>query len=127
MYTYNARLVRVIDGDTYEFDVDTGFGIRFREKFRLYGADTPEVFGRNATPEGKVASEIVSNLLLWNGPNLVITTYKDKKGKYGRYLVDVIIVNDENGEPILSELNESDGVTMTLAQYLIMNGIAREM
>lgn len=43
---YPARLARVIDGDTYELDLDLGLGIiRAGVPVRLPDIDTPEVHG----------------------------------------------------------------------------------
>lgn len=39
---FPVELVRVIDGDTVELDVDLGFRIWSRQRFRLLGIDTPE-------------------------------------------------------------------------------------
>jgi endonuclease YncB( thermonuclease family) len=48
---YRAKLHRVIDGDTFELDIDLGFGCWTRQTIRLQGLDCPE---RN-TPEGRAA------------------------------------------------------------------------
>lgn len=119
MYEYNASLVRVIDGDTYEFRVDLGFGASFVEKFRLYGADTPEVYGKYASEEGRTVSAVVKRIFAFNDPVLTIKTFKDKKGKYGRYLVDVLITVDEDGDDSM--------MPVWLSQYLIDSGYAEEM
>jgi micrococcal nuclease len=50
---YRAKLHRVIDGDTFELDIDLGFGCWTRQVIRLRGLDTPEL----RTPEGKIAKE----------------------------------------------------------------------
>ena len=43
MYEYRAKLLRVIDGDTVDVDIDLGFGVwMHKERIRLYGIDTPE-------------------------------------------------------------------------------------
>ena len=39
---YNVTIVRVIDGDTVEAQVDVGFHMTFKSKFRLKGVNTPE-------------------------------------------------------------------------------------
>lgn len=39
---YPVELVRVVDGDTVELNVDLGFRIWSRQRFRLMGVDTPE-------------------------------------------------------------------------------------
>lgn len=40
--TYPAKLVRVVDGDTVDLDVDLGFHLTARLRFRLKDIDTPE-------------------------------------------------------------------------------------
>ena len=43
MYEYNVKVVKVIDGDTVDVDIDLGFGVWIhKERVRLYGIDTPE-------------------------------------------------------------------------------------
>ena len=43
MYEYNVKVVKVIDGDTVDVDIDLGFGVWLhKERVRLYGIDTPE-------------------------------------------------------------------------------------
>lgn len=102
LYTYRATCVRVIDGDTLELDVDLGFGVTKRDKFRLLGIDTPETHGRakgSAEWEhGERATALVFDLLHsgptaeeWNRLPLTIRTHRDKQGKYGRYLVEVTL------------------------------------
>lgn len=117
MYEYKARLLRVVDGDTYELDVDLGLHCHRVEKCRLYGADTPEVYGKNACDAGREASEFVKELFAKQVEVLVIRTYKDKVGKYGRYLVDVKLQADIEGNPM----------TKWLSDYLIEQGHAVRM
>ena len=43
MHEYKAKVIKVVDGDTIDVDLDLGFGIWLRnERVRLYGIDTPE-------------------------------------------------------------------------------------
>ena len=43
MYEYNCKIVKVVDGDTVDVDIDLGFGVWMRnERVRLYGIDAPE-------------------------------------------------------------------------------------
>ena len=91
MFEYSAKVVRIIDGDTIEVNIDLGFStIIHKEKVRLLGIDTPEL--RSKDPEEKAraqeAKKFVQNLLPV-GTDVIIRTQKDKKGKYGRYLADV--------------------------------------
>ena len=43
MYEYRCNIVKIIDGDTVDVDIDLGFGVWMtNERVRLYGVDTPE-------------------------------------------------------------------------------------
>lgn len=43
MFTYAAKLIEVIDGDTVDLLIDLGLEIHKRERCRLYGIDAPEM------------------------------------------------------------------------------------
>ena len=43
MYEYKCKILRVVDGDTVDVDIDLGFGVWLRkERVRMMGIDTPE-------------------------------------------------------------------------------------
>ena len=43
MYEYRCTVLKVVDGDTADVDIDLGFGIVLTdERVRLMGIDTPE-------------------------------------------------------------------------------------
>ena len=43
MYEYRCKILKVIDGDTVDVDIDLGFGVwMHKERVRLFGIDTPE-------------------------------------------------------------------------------------
>lgn len=81
MYEYTATVLRVIDGDTVWLDVDLGFDVKRKDSFRLAAIDAPEI----STPEGVAARDHLVRLL-HGGGELTITTHKDKREKFGRYL-----------------------------------------
>jgi len=90
MYQYQAEIVKVVDGDTYEIDIDLGLTVWVRsERVRLYGVDTPEVYGVKHDSEeyllGKAASDFAKSIMK-KGTLAIVETLKDSKGKYGRYL-----------------------------------------
>jgi len=90
MYNYNAKVVRCVDGDTVDFEVDLGFKIFVSIRTRLIGVDTPE----RGQDDYKKATMMLENLLLAQtneDGNVVIQT--EKTGKYGRYLVEIDGVN----------------------------------
>ena len=92
MFTYKAKIIKAYDGDTVTAKIDCGFNIHFTEKIRLYGINAPEVRGKEKE-EGLKSRDYLRKLIL--NKEVVIKTFKDKKGKYGRYL-GVIFLNDEN-------------------------------
>ena len=48
MYRYKVDIVKVIDGDTVDVDIDLGFGMVYKkQRVRLKGIDTPESRTRN--------------------------------------------------------------------------------
>lgn len=81
-YIYNAKLVRVVDGDTIVCDIDLGFYMTARMPVRLAHINAPE---HNAA--GGTAATNHLKALLGNG-NLVLKTFKPHD-KYGRYLAEV--------------------------------------
>ena len=81
MYTYRAQVVRVVDGDTMAFSVDLGLDVRINLTVRIYGIDTPEM----GTVEGREAKAEAQRLMPV-GSEVVLTTVKDRREKYGRYL-----------------------------------------
>jgi micrococcal nuclease len=90
MFEYSAKVVKVVDGDTIDFEVDLGFGIKKVDRFRLSGINTPEMRGPEKEA-GRAAKMFVIGML--EGARITIFTKKDKQGKYGRYLADVWIVS----------------------------------
>lgn len=56
MYEYKVKgIPRVIDGDTFDFDLDLGFYATLRIRVRLANIDTYEIFGKNAHELGQTA------------------------------------------------------------------------
>ncbi|AXO80247.1 thermonuclease family protein [Olleya aquimaris] len=105
MYTYKAKIIAVYDGDTVTAVVDLGFLHSQEMKLRLYGIDTPELRGEEKE-EGKKVRDIVRSMIL--DKEVKIRSYKDKQGKYGRYLANIIL---------------EDG--LELNQWLVDNGHAK--
>ena len=93
MYEYRCKVLRVVDGDTVDVDIDLGFGIwMHRERIRVMGIDTPESRTRDLTEKafGLAAKEFVKSLMPI-GSMQIIKTQKDKTGKFGRVLGDFVI------------------------------------
>lgn len=89
MYEYRVKQVlRVVDGDTIDVDIDLGFDISFTSRVRLAGIDTPE--SRTTDKKEKALGlEVKQRLkeILSKSSSLVIRTEKpDSTEKYGRIL-----------------------------------------
>ncbi len=61
-YSYEATLVKVIDGDSIVLQVDLGFDILTTQTFQLAGLDAPELIGANAR-DGKLVKKEVAEWL----------------------------------------------------------------
>ena len=103
MYEYRVKIIKVIDGDTVDVDIDLGFGITLTdERVRIMGIDTPESRTRDKVEKvfGKAAKQALLDML---GKTSILKTQinrdgEDMKGKFGRILGDFIV--DRNGESI---------------------------
>ena len=97
MYEYRARVMRVIDGDTVEAEIDLGFRVSLEVVLRLVGINTPEVHGPDR-PRGLAAKQHLVELLQQLTPadgQITVRTQKDLTEKYGRYLA-TLIASDVN-------------------------------
>ena len=92
MYEYNAKILRIVDGDTIDVDIDLGFGVWIhKERVRLEGIDTPESRTKDLEEKkfGLLSKEYVRGLLpVGSIVKLVCKSY-DSKGKFGRILGDI--------------------------------------
>jgi len=93
MYEYRATIVKIVDGDTVDVDIDLGFNVVLKdERVRIAGIDTPESRTRDLEEKkfGLAAKARVKELL---GKTCVLQTQinkngEDMKGKFGRILGD---------------------------------------
>ncbi len=86
-YLYKAHVVRVYDADTVTVDIDLGLHAGLSgETLRLYGIDAPELRGTER-PSGLLARDYLRELVL--DKDVTIQTFKDDKGKYGRWLARI--------------------------------------
>jgi micrococcal nuclease len=100
MHEYNVNILKVVDGDTVDVDIDLGFGVWLRnERVRIMGIDTPEsrtsdkiekVFGEAA--KQRLISLLSSEAVLMSQ---VSKMGENMKGKFGRILGDFKTINEE--------------------------------
>lgn len=102
MYKYNAKVIKVVDGDTVDLHIDLGFNVSFNTRVRLIGIDTPEKW----FPYGKVVKAYLKQEL----ENQDVYVDVTKKDKYGRYLVT---------------LYKEQGDTLSINNLLVNQGMAK--
>lgn len=91
LYVYKGKVVKVVDGDTMDIEFDLGFNVKIKERVRIIGINTPEVYGKHASEIGKEFKKFAQSLL--ENQEVYVKTYKDRKGKYGRYLAEIYLDN----------------------------------
>jgi micrococcal nuclease len=90
---YDVRVIKVVDGDTVDVDIDLGFGVTLTdERVRIMGIDTPESRTRDKVEDlfGEAAKARLKELMK-HGAKLITTEDRkgeDMKGKFGRILGD---------------------------------------
>ncbi len=111
MYEYNVKKVlKVVDGDTIDVDIDLGFSISYSQRLRLAGIDTPESRTTDKFEKtlGIESKDYLKNKLK-DAKNVVVKTEKpDSSEKYGRVLGWVYV----------------DGNTKSLNEQMIEDGYA---
>ena len=97
-HEYKVEVVRVVDGDTVDVDIDLGFGVwMHKERVRMMGIDTPESRTRDKVEKafGLASKERLKQLLPIGSISVLKTEIdrsgEDSRGKFGRVLGDFII------------------------------------
>jgi micrococcal nuclease len=93
LYWYKAKVVKIVDADTVDLMVSLGLHSYSEERFRLRGIDAWEVRGKERE-KGLLAKARVEELTPVDS-EVWIETYKDKEGKYGRFLADIYFEHEE--------------------------------
>jgi len=108
MYEYKVKVIKVVDGDTVDVDIDLGFGVVLSdERVRIMGIDTPESRTRDKVEKVfGLASKARLKALL--GKTAILKTQinkngEDMKGKFGRILGDFVSVDGRMVTDILVE------------------------
>jgi len=128
LYTYAGEVIKVVDADTFDLDIDVGFKSRQEHRVRLRGINAPEA----GTPKGQKAAGFVraelakcviedrtSESRRAGRPLVVVKTYK--QGIYGRYIVDVYYLPGETDREVIAQKGK------LLNQVLVDKGLARKI
>lgn len=101
----SAVITNIVDGDTFEADVKLGYGVTVNLRFRIFGINTPEVFGPEKE-NGIISKEFVVKKFL----NRTVTIVNKGLDSFRRNLADVYF--------------DSNGVQASLGELLCTQGLA---
>jgi micrococcal nuclease len=130
VYEYRAKLIKVVDGDTVDVDIDLGFGVWLKdERVRIMGIDTPESRTRDQVEKlfGLAAKKRVQELL---EKNVVLKTVaakdgEDMKGKFGRILGDFYIYHGQSKDDI-HEMHLSNRERLVAKGIVVLEDVLNE-
>lgn len=104
MYEYQAKCMRVVDGDTVQLLVDCGLDVaRHLERARLEGINAPEL----GTPQGAAAFSALRHRI--EGKTVLVRTIKlrssdrERTEKWGRYLVQISLEGEDINAWLVAE------------------------
>ena len=107
MFEYRVKqVIKVVDGDTIDVDIDLGFSISYSQRLRMAGIDTPESRTRDKLEKtlGIESKEYLKSKFK-NATFVVVKTEKpDSSEKYGRILGWVYL--DDNTKSVNEEMIE---------------------
>ena len=98
LYKYRAKVLRIIDGDTMDVDLDLGFDVVLaKQRVRLYGIDTPESRTRDKVEKkfGLISKDYVKKSCPVGSKVIIGTHVGDERGKFGRILGEVFAIDQE--------------------------------
>jgi micrococcal nuclease len=86
MFQYDGTIIRVIDGDTIEVNIDLGFHIHHEIVLRLARIDAPEVVNMGAAG---IISPAKDYVMTWCPAGSAFVVNITRAEKYGRWLAEV--------------------------------------
>jgi len=126
IHIYQAKIVEVVDGDTFDLMIDLGFNTFTKQRMRLYGIDAPEMRSQAGRQLAYDLSMVYANAFNVIVQSVEASKSKQFRDKYGRFLA---IIYDawpiasraiSNGDKIL------EVAPLSLNAKLIDDGLVRE-
>ena len=106
-FVYRVTVVKVVDGDTLDVDIDLGFSMTLvGQRLRLLGVNTPEIKG--PTREAGMRAKAFTRAWFDSHTNIMIRSRKREPGHaekdaFGRYLVEVYGDNEKGEQSCLND------------------------
>ena len=106
MYTYKICLLKVVDGDTIDAEIDLGFDVKVKKRVRFMGVNAPESRTRDLEEKAKgLAAKDRVKQLLEGCKNITLKSHG--VGKFGRCLGELHLdIVDGQEKLTLVSLNE---------------------
>ena len=106
MYTYKICLLKVVDGDTIDAEIDLGFDIKVKKRVRFMGINAPESRTKDLEEKARgLAAKDRVKALLEGCKNITLKSHG--VGKFGRCLGELHLdVVDGQEKLTLVSLNE---------------------
>ena len=103
MYTYNAKCLRVVDGDTLDAQIDLGFDTHKVIRIRLVGINTPESRTRDLEEKarGLAAKDFVIKMFKEHNNRFIL--HSQGVGKYGRCLGEIFFGDTNLNDLLINE------------------------
>lgn len=102
LYCYKInRVIKVVDGDTIDLEIDLGFDVSITQRVRLYAINAPESRTRNKEEKKKGLAAKARLQELCKEGDLTLKSYG--KGKYGRILGELYTNGSNINNILLSE------------------------
>ena len=96
MYTYKAKVTRVVDGDTVDALIDLGFDTHVKKRIRLYGMDAWESRTRDKEEKVKGLAAKARLIQILNENNNEFILVSHGVGKFGRCLGELFLTSDSD-------------------------------
>ena len=100
LYIYEAKVKKIIDGDTIDMEVNLGFGIVINARIRFRGVQAPEIFKVKRSSEefkqGQIAKLEVTSWLFGKDKIFILKAYH--RDLYGRWIGE--IYKDDNKDSL---------------------------
>ncbi len=126
IHIYQAKIVEVVDGDTFDLMIDLGFNNFTKQRMRLYGIDAPEI----RTQAGKDLAWNLSMQYPGSLPVIVQSVEAPKskqfRDKYGRFLAVVYDAWPIASRPISNGDKILEVAPSSLNARLINDGLVKE-
>ena len=106
MYTYKINILKVIDGDTIDAEIDLGFDVKIKKRIRFMGINTPESRTRDLEEKARgLAAKDRVKQLLEGCDNIQLNSHG--VGKFGRCLGEILLDRVDGQEKLtLESLNK---------------------